>query len=159
MLALLLVPFCGDVLQDPVFPETCVLRDVQKPFFRRRPSTPTSWPGRWLDRPVRPFEERQVDSLGIEDLVTSPGSPWQNGYVERVIGTIRRECLDHVIVFNERHLLRALGSYVEYYNRTRTHLGLEKDAPFSRPVDGGAGEIRSVPEVGGLHHRYTRMAA
>lgn len=101
-----------------------------------------------------------VESLGIEDLVTSLGSPWQNGHVERVIGFFRRECTDHVIVLNERHLLRILGRYVDYYNRSRTHLSLGKDAPAGRAVEEPAmGELQAAAEVGGLHHRYTWKAA
>ena len=99
-------------------------------------------------------------ALGIEDKVISYQSPWQNGYVERVIGSIRRECLDHVIVFGERHLRRVLREYVAYYHESRTHLGLGKDAPEPRaiqPRDTGA--VVSAPVLGGLHHRYWRQAA
>ena len=87
-----------------------------------------------------------------------PRSPWQNPYVERVIGSIRRECLDHVIVFNERHVRRILRTYVAYYQRSRTHLALGKDAPAKRAVQ-LTGLIVVRPEVGGLHHRYERRAA
>ena len=84
----------------------------------------------------------------------------QNPYVERLIGSIRRECLEHVIVFNEQHLRRVLTKYFDYYHRSRTHLGLGKDAPETRPVElPEVGAIRAVPKVGGLHHRYTRTAA
>jgi putative transposase len=87
-------------------------------------------------------------------------SPWQNAYVERMIGSIRRECLDHVVIFNERHLRRVLLSYVEYYHRTRTHLALDKDCPDSRPViPPRIGRVVAMPKVGGLHHRYERLAA
>jgi len=87
-------------------------------------------------------------------------SPWQNGYVERAIGTIRRECLDHVIVFHARHLQTVLDEYVAYYNESRTHLGIEKDCPVPRPVENpDTGEIVALPVLGGLHHRYTRRAA
>ena len=89
-----------------------------------------------------------------------PASPWQNPYAERVIGSIRRECLDHVIVLNRAHLRRVLTIYSRYYHRSRTHLGLEKDAPDPRPVSAtSTGPIFAIPEVGGLHHRYERQAA
>ena len=103
---------------------------------------------------------RRVSSLGIEQIVTAPRSPWQNPYVERVIGSIRRECLDHVIAFDEQHLKLVLREYVDYYHRSRTHLGLEKDCPVPRPVEPGVmGDIQSESILGGLHHRYTRRAA
>ena len=103
---------------------------------------------------------RSVDACGLASVRTAPRSPWQNPYVERVIGSIRRECLDHVIVINERHLRRLLRSYAVYYHRSRTHLALGKDTPASRPVDtSGTGRIVALPEVGGLHHRYERLAA
>ena len=94
--------------------------------------------------------------MGIRDRPTSPRSPWQNGYAERLIGSIRRECLDHVIVFGERHLRHLLLCYMKYYNGTRTHLSLEKDAPVSRAVD-RAGHILCRPILGGLHHQYGRI--
>jgi hypothetical protein len=78
---------------------------------------------------------KRVEAMGITEVVTAPRSPWQNAYVERVIGSIRRECLDHVVVFNERHLYRVLSSYVEYYHRSRTHLSLRKDCPDPRPIE------------------------
>ena len=103
---------------------------------------------------------RAVEAFGLTAVRTAPRSPWQNPYVERVIGSIRRECLDHVIVFNERHLRRVLRTYVAYYQRSRTHLALGKDAPEERAVEPtGAGRIVARPEVGGLHHRYERQAA
>jgi putative transposase len=102
----------------------------------------------------------QVKAMGIKQVLSAPRAPWQRAYVERVIGTIRRECLDHVIVFHERSIYRHLRDFVEYYHRTRTHLGLQKDTPESRPVQSAeAGRIISIPEVGGLHHRYERCAA
>jgi putative transposase len=94
----------------------------------------------------------------MECVRTSAGSPWQNGHVERLIGSIRRECLDHTIVIDERHLERLLGSYRAYYNRTRPHLSLRRDAPNGRSVQ-SAGEVYVTAEVGGLHHRYDRQAA
>ena len=98
--------------------------------------------------------------MGIEEVVTAPRSPWQNAYVERIIGSIRRECLDHVVIFDERHLRRVLSSYFRYHHEARTHLSLDKDCPQSRPTYlPTAGTIISFPEVGGLHHRYERRAA
>ena len=94
--------------------------------------------------------------MGIRDQPTSPRSPWQNGYAERLIGSIRRECLDHVVVLGECHLRHLLLSYMKYYNGTRTHLALEKDAPFSRAVE-RAGQILCRPILGGLHHQYVRI--
>ena len=103
---------------------------------------------------------RRVESLGIEQVLISARSPWQNPYVERVVGSIRRECLDHTIVFNEKHLRRVLREYLQYYHESRTHLGLEKDCPRSRPVEPpDLGLIHSESMVGGLHHRYYRRAA
>jgi transposase InsO family protein len=101
---------------------------------------------------------RKVKALGIEEVRTAYRSPWQNGYVERLIGTIRRDCVDHVIVRNERHLKRVLRDYLGYYHRWRTHLSLEMDAPERRPVQ-ETGRIVEVEELGGLHHHYERMAA
>jgi transposase InsO family protein len=102
----------------------------------------------------------RVKLMGIEEVVTAPRSPWQNPFVERAIGSIRRECLDHVIVLNERHLRRILASYFNYYHRSRTHLSLGKDTPVGRPVQpAGGGKIVAFPQVGGLHHRYERLAA
>jgi transposase InsO family protein len=102
----------------------------------------------------------RLRAMGIHDLPIAPRSPWQNGFVERVIGSLRRECLDHVIVKNEKHLQRVLKSYLVYYNRSRTHLSLNKDSPVSRPLRSNlSGRIVAIPEVGGLHHRYERMAA
>ena len=101
-----------------------------------------------------------LEMLDIEQIVTAPRSPWQNGYCERVIGTIRRECLDHVIVLGERHLRRVLKEYLAYYNGSRTHLGLGKDAPEPRVVQArDTGPVVGKPVLGGLHHRYYREAA
>jgi transposase InsO family protein len=105
------------------------------------------------------FRERVV-SMGIEEVVTAPRSPWQNPYVERVIGSIRRECLNHVIILDERHLRRILGSYLDYYHGSRTHLSLAKNTPDGRLVEpAGTGKVVAFPQVGGLHHRYERLAA
>ena len=103
---------------------------------------------------------RRVRGMRIAEVLTAPRSPWQNPYAERVIGTIRRELLDHVIVLNEEHLRRRLQSYLRYYHRSRTHLALEKDAPETRAIQPpGLGRIVALPQVGGLHHRYVRRAA
>ena len=102
----------------------------------------------------------QVNAMGISEVLSTPGSPWQRAYIERVIGTIRRECLDHVIVCSERGLRHHLRRFVDYYHQSRTHLGLHKDAPEPRPIHGpDVGRIVAFPEVGGLHHRYERRAA
>jgi len=102
----------------------------------------------------------QVKAMGIKQVLSAPRSPWQRAYVERVIGTIRRECLDHLIVFNEAGLYRHLQAFCSYYHRTRTHLALQKDSPEPRAVQTPeVGGIISIPEVGGLHHRYERRAA
>jgi hypothetical protein len=103
---------------------------------------------------------RQAKALGIREVVTAPRSPWQNAYAERVIGSIRRDCLDHVIVLSERQLKRVLSEYTDYYNRIRTHLSLDKDAPETRAIQTPEqGRVIKFPRVGGLHHEYLRMAA
>jgi len=94
--------------------------------------------------------------MGIRDRPIAPASPWQNGYAERLIGSIRRECVDHFIIFGEAHLRRLLRSYAEYYNRIRTHRSLDKDAPIPRLVQ-RTGIIRSHAVLGGLHHQYVRV--
>jgi transposase InsO family protein len=99
---------------------------------------------------------RRIRAMGIRDRPISARSPWQNGYAERLIGSIRRECLDHVVVFDERHLRNLLHSYQKYYNECRTHLSLRKDSPFSRPVT-ARGRIAANPVLGGLHHQYCRV--
>jgi transposase InsO family protein len=104
--------------------------------------------------------ERTALNLGIEAVRISPHSPWQNPYLERVIGSIRRECLDHMIIFNEKHLRRVLREHFPYYTESRTHLGLHKDCPGPRSVEPPEmDQIIAIPQVGGLHHRYTRKAA
>jgi len=99
---------------------------------------------------------RRVRSIGIRDRPTSPRSPWQNAYAQRLIGSIRRECTDHIVIFGVRHLRHVLLLYMGYYNGTRTHLSLNKDAPISRGVE-WAGNIVCRPILGGLHHQYGRM--
>ena len=135
------------------------------------------WTGQQL-REAFPFEEvpryllrdrdgifgadftKEVRNLGIEEVLSAPHSPWQRAYIERVIGSIRRECLDHLIVFNEASLYRHLKSFMAYYHETRTHLSLDKDTPASRSVQAPSiGSIVALPQVGGLHHRYERRAA
>jgi putative transposase len=106
------------------------------------------------------YFRRRVESFAIEEVLSAPRSPWQNPYVERLVGSIRRDCLDHVIVLNERHLRRILTAYFAYYHKSRTHLSLAKDAPEPRAVQPPTmGEIVELPEVGGLHRRYERRAA
>ena len=99
---------------------------------------------------------RRIRAMGIRDRPTAPRSPWQNGHVERLIGSIRRECLDHILVLGERHLRDVLRSYAEYYNVARTHLSLVKDTPVPRAVH-AAGRIVPLPILGGLHHHYVRI--
>jgi transposase InsO family protein len=100
---------------------------------------------------------KQVKAMGIKQVLSASRSPWQRAYVERVIGTIRRECLDHVIVLNERSLSRHLRRFLEYCHRNRVHLALEKDTPEPRPIEPPeSGRIISISVLGGLHHRYAR---
>lgn len=100
--------------------------------------------------------KRRLRAMGIRDNPTAPRSPWQNGYCERLIGSIRRECLDHIIVFGEQHLRQVLSSYTHYRNEVRTHLSLGKDAPVSRPSK-AVGRIQPITLLGGLHHHYVRI--
>jgi transposase InsO family protein len=105
------------------------------------------------------FRER-VKALGIEEVIIAPRGPWQSPYVERTIGTLRRECLNHVVVLGERHLRRIVKKYISYYLHSRCHLSLLKDAPVHRAVQPRQrGCVIEIPEVGGLHHRYERRAA
>ena len=121
-------------------PPKCLLRDRDAVY------------GKWF--------QHRVASLGMEQVLTAPRSPWQNSYAERLIGSIRRECLDQVIVFSEGHLRRLLTSYFHYYHLWRTHLSLAMDSPDGRPVQPpDQGAVVAVPEVGGLHHHYERRAA
>jgi putative transposase len=100
----------------------------------------------------------RINSLAMKEVVTAPRSPWQNAFAERLICSIRRECLDHVVVLNRRHLRLLKSYFAYYYHRSRTHLALAKDAPEGRAVM-PKGKIIAIPEVGGLHHRYERCAA
>jgi putative transposase len=104
--------------------------------------------------------QRRAEAMGIAEILTAARSPWQNPYAERMIGTIRRDLLDHVSVLGEEHLRCQLHRYLRYYHGARTHLSLAKDAPEPRPVEPpDLGEVIALPQVGGLHHRYTRRAA
>ena len=97
--------------------------------------------------------------MGIEQVLIAPRSPWQNPYAERVIGSIRRECVNHIIVLSEAHLRRILQGYVNYYNASRPHMSLDRDAPLSRTIEPPSiGLVVAIPQVGGLHHRYMRAA-
>jgi putative transposase len=143
----------------------------------RSPTTPTAaWTAQQL-REAFPWNEaprylvRDRDSafyawtntaaaFGIEEILTAPRAPWQNAYAERLIGSIRRECLDHIIIANERGLRRVLTAYIEYYLKFRSHLSLDKDAPISRLVATLTdGDIVAIPHLGGLHHHDERRAA
>jgi putative transposase len=112
------------------------------------------------DASYGPAFRHRVRAMGITEVITAPRSPWQNPYVERLIGSIRRECLDHIIILNECHLRRVLSSYFQYHHDARTHLSLGKDCPRPRAIQSPSeGNIIAFPEVGGLHHRYERRAA
>jgi len=123
----------------------------------------------WDDAPRYLIRDRDLafaaihttaDAMAITEVLTTPRSPWQNGVIERFIGSVRRECLDHVIVLTATGLQHLLKRYIEYYEHSRTHLALEKDTPVSRAVSPPtAGRIVALPQVGGLHHRYERIAA
>ena len=128
-----------------------------------RPKLPCIFalPGHFLirdnDKIYGAYFQSRVDGLGLEQKRTAFRSPWQNGFAERWIGSLRRDCLDRVIVVNERQLRRVLRSYVEYYHNDRTHLRLSKDTPEGRSVElREAGEVVAIPRVGGLHYRYSR---
>ena len=103
--------------------------------------------------------QHRIKNMGIEEVICAPQSPWHNPYCERLVGSIRRECLNHVIVLNERHLMRILRVYLAYYHESRTHLSLDRNAPISREVEPPhRGRVVAIPQVGGLHHRYRRVA-
>jgi len=105
------------------------------------------------------YFKKRVKDMGIDEVPIAPQAPWQNPYCERIIGSIRRECLDHVIVLNERHLYRILTDYFDYYHNSRPHLSLDRNAPTPREVEPPSqGAVVSILQVGGLHHRYTRAA-
>jgi transposase InsO family protein len=111
----------------------------------------------WINVTTNPTAEwvARLRAMGIRDKPIAPAPPWQNGYAERLIGLIRRECLDHVIVLGEAHLRKILRAYGDYYNRIRTHRALNKDVPISRPVQ-RVGLVAARPILGGLHHHYAR---
>jgi transposase InsO family protein len=113
------------------------------------------------DKSYGPAFRHRVRAMGITEVITAPRSLWQNPYAERLIGSIRRECLDHVIVLNECHLHRVLSSYFQYHHEARTHLSLNKDCPQPRSLQlpSAGNNIIAFPAVGGLHHRYERRAA
>ena len=109
--------------------------------------------------PVFMASQSAFKGMGIDTVITAPGSPWQNAVCERMVGTLRREILDHVIVLGQEHLLRLMASYLDYYHRARTHMSLEKDCPEPRPIQQLTdGRVVAVPVLGGLHHRYDRIA-
>ena len=108
------------------------------------------------DRVFGSIVRQRLRAMGIRDKPIAAHSPWQNGFAERLIGSIRRECLDHIIVFSEEHLRRVLCAYASYYNGSRTHWSLNKDAPVQRPTQ-RAGGLQSHPVLGGLHHQYVRL--
>jgi putative transposase len=119
---------------------------------------------RWLvrDRDAIYGDEfrHRVAGMGMTEVIAAPSSPWQNPFAERLIGSLRRECLDHVIILSEQHLRRVMSRYVSYYHGARTHLALEKDAPTPRRIHASTeGPVVAFAEVGGLHHRYERRAA
>ncbi|MGA7453746.1 MAG: integrase core domain-containing protein, partial [Rhodoplanes sp.] len=118
--------------------------------------TPPTYLVRDNDGAYGPVFQRRVRTMGIRDRPISPRSPWQNPYAERLIGTLRRDCLDHVLIFGARHLRRVLAAYSAYYNETRTHLSLDKDAPSGRRIQ-RHGVIVTVPILSGLHHAYARI--
>jgi putative transposase len=109
------------------------------------------------DRIFGDLFQRRICSMGIKEVMTAYRSPWQNAYVERLNGSIRRECTDHVIIWNERHLKKVLREYFDYYNNDRTHLGINKESPTGRQVakkTSISDRLVELPKVGGLHHRY-----
>ncbi|MFN2164600.1 MAG: integrase core domain-containing protein [Candidatus Promineifilaceae bacterium] len=118
-------------------------------------TSPPSYLVRDNDRAYGRVFSSRVRAMGIRDRPISPGSPWQNGCAERLIGTLRRECLDQMLVFGEAHLRRVLFAYAAYYNQARTHLALGKDAPMHRAIQ-RSGDIASIPILAGLHHQYVR---
>ena len=101
---------------------------------------------------------RTIGILGITQVISAKQSPWQNPFAERAIGSIRRECTDHIIALGARHLVRTLRRYATYYNESRTHLCLDRNSPLPRSVEKGNGDVVAIPHLGGLHHRYARAA-
>ncbi len=101
---------------------------------------------------------KKMTAFGIKEIISAKQSPWQNPFAERVIGSIRRECTDHIIALGERHLVGILRRYATYYNESRTHLSLEGNSPLPRQAEEGPGDVIAIPHLGGLHHRYSRAA-
>jgi hypothetical protein len=139
------------------------LNDFNEPCVKWQPKTVLNPPifatGNEMvrsDTSYGPVFVQRLRAMGIRDRPIAARSPWQNAYVERLIGSIRRECLDHMIVFGEAHLRRILGAYAAYYNEARTHRSLNKDAPLYRAIE-RLGAITSLPILGGLHHQYCRI--
>jgi transposase InsO family protein len=111
------------------------------------------------DRIYGDYFRKRVKGMGVDEVLIAPRSPWQNPYCERVVGSVRRECLDHVVVLSEAHLKRILTDYFGYYHNSRPHLSLDRNAPTPRNVEPPShGGVIAIPQVGGLHHRYTRAA-
>ena len=138
-----------------------VEKEIQKNFAEAFPwTTPPKYLLRHRDGVYGNAFRKRVQRMGLEEVLIAAQSPWQNPYAERLIGSIRRECLDHVIVFSERHLMRILRDYFRYYHRWRTHQSLEMDCPQPREIHAlGRGPVVEIPEFGGLHHHYERIAA
>ncbi len=133
---------------------------LRRRIFAMKPDTAPRFLLRDRDRIFGASFVEQVNAFGTRQVLATPRSPGQRAYVERVIGTIRRECLDYVIVFDERDLRHWLRVFIAHYHQTRTHLALGKDAPEPRPMQSrDEGRVVSISEVGGLHHRYQRPAA
>src|ERR1035437_8898808 len=130
----------------------CITGTLESRFWKRQPA----YLVRDNDRAYGHIFTSRVRAMGIRDRPISLGSPWQNGIAERLIGTVRRECLDRILIFGESHLRRILFAYVAYYNQTRTHLALQKDAPLHRAVQ-RSGAIVAIPILAGLHHQYVRI--
>jgi transposase InsO family protein len=135
---------------------TTIVAEAEVFFAARGRNTGPSPTAQRASPAYGPLFVQRLRAMGIRDKPTAPRSPWQNPYVERLIGTIRRECLDNMIVFGEAHLRRILGRYAAYYNESRIHRSLDKDAPFHRAIE-RFGVITSQPVLGGLHHQYCRI--
>ena len=135
-----------------------LLSNWKERMFIVKPQTVIKWHRTDRDIKYGTLLGGKKNSIGIDEIVTAYRLPWQNGYIERVIGIIKRECLDHLIILNENHLRSILTDYFYYYNKYRTHLGLNKDSPEGRPVQ-SEGEIYKVLAVNGLHNIYFRQAA
>jgi transposase InsO family protein len=130
-------------------------QQIREAFADREPA---QYAIRDRDRVYGNLVRECITSLGMEEVITAPQSPWQNPYAERLVGTLRRECLNHFVILNAKHLRRTLTLYFRYYHASRTHLGLAKQCPLAREVT-NAGRIVEIPQIGGLHHRYERLSA